>query len=145
MSPPSVFREDAGSLVDGVMVAGVDQPILGYLAVSPTVRSFSAPVGLRSQQRPTPRNRSLDGVSAVDPTDFPAAALAWITALSMPPVTKELTIEPRFMFGTDWYMEALDPNANQFLTEATNIVISRFGRWNAGKKIVATAQSGRPR
>ena len=45
--------------------------ILGYLAVSPTVRSFSAPVGLRSQQRPTPRNRSLDGVSAVDPTGFP--------------------------------------------------------------------------
>ena len=50
--------------------------------------------------------------------------MAWITALSMPPVTKELTIEPRFMFGTDWYMEALNPNANQFLTEATNIVVS---------------------
>ena len=48
------------------MVAGVDDAILGYLAVSPTLRSFSAPVGLRSQQRPTPRNRSLDGVSAVD-------------------------------------------------------------------------------
>jgi len=31
----------------------------------------------------------LDGASAVDPTDFPAAAvLAWITALSMPSVTK---------------------------------------------------------
>ena len=31
----------------------------------------------------------LDGVSAVDPTDFPAAAaLAWFTALSMPSVTK---------------------------------------------------------
>jgi hypothetical protein len=50
--------------------------------------------------------------------------MAWITALSMPPVTKELTIEPRFRFGTDWYMEALNPNANQFLTEATNIVVS---------------------
>ena len=31
----------------------------------------------------------LDGVSAVNPTDFPAAAaLAWFTALSMPSVTK---------------------------------------------------------
>jgi len=31
----------------------------------------------------------LDGVSAVDPHDFPtAAALAWFTALSMPSVTK---------------------------------------------------------
>ena len=59
------------------------------------------------------------------PNGLPAAAaLAWITALSMPPVTKELTIEPRFMFGTDLYMEALNPNANQFLTEATNIAVS---------------------
>jgi hypothetical protein len=30
----------------------------------------------------------------------------------MPPVAKELTIEPRFMFGTDWYMEAVNPTAN---------------------------------
>ena len=50
--------------------------------------------------------------------------MAWITALSMPPVAKELTIEPRFMFGSDWYMEAVNPSANQFLTEATNIVVS---------------------
>ena len=28
------------------------------------------------------------------------------------------------MFGTDRYMEAVNPNANQFLTEATNIVVS---------------------
>ena len=69
--------------------------------------------------------------------------MAWITALSMPPVTKELTIEPRFRFGTDWYMEALNPNANQFLTEATNIVVSTVLVDGMPVKIVATAQSGR--
>jgi hypothetical protein len=69
--------------------------------------------------------------------------LAWITALSMPPVAKELTIEPRFMLGTDWYMEAVNPNANQFLTEATNIVVSTVLVDGMPVKIVATAQSGR--
>jgi len=62
----------------------------------------------------------------------------------MPPVTKELTIEPRFMFGTDLYMEALNPKANQFLTEATNIVVSSVWVDGMPVKIVATAQSGRP-
>ena len=28
------------------------------------------------------------------------------------------------MFGTDRYMKALNLNANQFLTEATNIMVS---------------------
>ena len=70
--------------------------------------------------------------------------MAWITALSMPPVAKELTIEPRFMFGSDWYMEAVKPNANQFLTEATNIVVSTVLVHGMPVKIVAAAQSGRP-
>jgi len=69
--------------------------------------------------------------------------LAWITAPSMPPVAKELTIEPRFMFGTDRYMEAVNPNANQFLTEATNIVVSTVLVDGMPVKIVAAAQSGR--
>jgi len=51
-------------------------------------------------------------VSAPWTNGLPGGALAWITALSMPPVAKELTIEPRFMFGTDRYMEAVNPTAN---------------------------------
>ena len=48
------------------------------------------------------------------------------------------------MFGTDLYMEALNPNANQFLTEATNIVVSSVLVDGMPVKIVANAQSGRP-
>ena len=47
------------------------------------------------------------------------------------------------MFGTDWYMEAVNPNANQFLTEATNIVVSTVLVDGMPVKIVAAAQSGR--
>ena len=35
------------------------------------------------------------------------------------------------MFGTDWYLEALNPNANQFLAEATNIATAAFTGPNA--------------
>jgi hypothetical protein len=48
--------------------------------------------------------------------------MAWITALSMPPVTKELTIEPRFRFGTDWYMEALNPCQRQLNLEQLSAI-----------------------
>ena len=41
------------------------------------------------------------------------------------------TIESRLMFGTDWYLEALNPNANQFLAEATNIATAAFTGPNA--------------
>jgi len=70
--------------------------------------------------------------------------LAWITALSMPPVAKELTIEPRFMFGTDRYMEAVNPQREP-IPDRSHQHRGQYGLVDGMPvKIVATAQSGRP-
>ena len=55
----------------------------------------------------------LDGVSAVNPTDFPAAAaLAWFTALSMPSVTKwTVELGRGHPAGTWWVSTNAGPQA----------------------------------
>jgi len=60
-----------------------------------------------------------------------AATRAAYTRYLTDAAAQDPTIESRLMFGTDWYMEALNPNASQFLTEATSIAAAAFTGPNA--------------
>src|SRR6185437_4656699 len=90
--------------------------------------------GLTQPGAPNPAQPVARWCQRRGPTDFPAATLAWITALSMPPVAKELTIEPRFMFGTDRYVKAVNPQREPIPDRShQHRGQYGFGRWNAGK------------
>jgi predicted TIM-barrel fold metal-dependent hydrolase len=60
-----------------------------------------------------------------------AATRAGYTKYLTDAAAQDPTIASRLMFGTDWYLEALNPDANQFLTEATNIATAAFPGPNA--------------
>ena len=62
------------------------------------------------------------GCDRIDDAATGAAYAKYLTDAA----AQDPTIESRLMFGTDWYLEALNPNANQFLTEATNIATAAF-------------------
>jgi predicted TIM-barrel fold metal-dependent hydrolase len=67
------------------------------------------------------------GCDRIDDAATRAAYAKYLTNAA----AQDATIQSRLMFGTDWYMEALNPNANQFLTEATNIATAAFTGPNA--------------
>jgi predicted TIM-barrel fold metal-dependent hydrolase len=67
------------------------------------------------------------GCDRIDDAATTATYSNYLTAAA----AQDPTIESRLMFGTDWYMEALNADANQFLTEATNIATAAFTGPNA--------------